>query len=275
MTNCDSITDDEPFPITGSGDDADWIEPIPPDGKLVDYEKVKEFLTATDADMLGWTLGQFLQPYRKSGQTFIPFNWMEIAPRSDWRGLLEKTWYSRNDVAEFDATTPARYLDYTTALSRLGGDVGVLLDAAGANDADPKLRDDLLAIDPFHAQPSKARIHRCIFLEEQVDRLAAQSGVKDVPVPVAVDDVASEKSPRTRETVINSLVKEAITALPLGPDGFPNPYDVFDWIGNYRFPNDYTVGESFIYRNKTGGLEKATPQSIVEVLRRLKDKAAR
>ena len=274
MTNCDSITDDEPFPITGSGDDAEWIEPIPPDGKLVGYEKVKEFLAATDADMLGWTLSQSLQPYRKSGQTFIPFNWMEITPRSDWRGLLEKTWYSRNDVVEFDATIPARYLDYTTTLNRLGGKESVLLEATGASDVNPKLRDDFLAIDPFHAKPSEATLHRCIFLEEQVDRLAAQSGVP-VPVPVPVDGVASEKPPRTRKTIVASWVEKAITVLPPGPDGFPNSYEVFEWIGKHHFPNDYTPGESFIYRNNSGGLEKATPQTIGEIMRRLRKKAVR
>ena len=119
MTDCNVSTpdDDEPFPITGSGDDAEWIEPIPPKRDLLTYAQARKEWKYDDATLAGLINASRISAFKEENGQLIPFNWLGMRADGNWRTQLPTLLLK--PVPDFELESETRYLDYPSALALL------------------------------------------------------------------------------------------------------------------------------------------------------------
>ena len=125
MTDCNVSTpdDDEPFQITGTGNDAEWLQPIPPRCDLLDYAQAKSTwkLTKDDdayANLAGWINSGRVLAYSQTADGYLSrLNWLEFREPDRWQDVIE--WLLFQPVPGFDPQQETRYLTYDAVISIL------------------------------------------------------------------------------------------------------------------------------------------------------------
>ena len=189
MTDCNVSTpdDDEPFPITGSGDDAEWIEPIPPKRDLLTYAQARNDWRCSDADLAGWINSGRVMAYSQTADGyFSPFNWLRFPATDSWQNEIR--WLLFNPVPDFELESEARYLDYADTIKLLKKH-DPKLDAAGflakgaigraeINRAEICTKGwpmpDLLAITLNSFELTPDNLPDCIYIRSQIQSLVAR-----------------------------------------------------------------------------------------------------
>lgn len=171
------IDDDEPFSLTGTGTDADWLLAIPPRRDLLTYAQARSDWKCSDADLAGLVNANRVDAYElKSGQ-LSPFQWTGMLPTGNWRTMLPTLLF--NPVPDFDPESETRYLDYPAAIALLKkrnpklDAVAMLEQETGA--ATGELNWSLLAIslnsEPLTVEPLTRSIYRVEQVQSLIDRI--------------------------------------------------------------------------------------------------------
>ena len=183
MTNRDSITDDEPFPITGSGDDADWIEPIPHRRDLLSYAQARKEWKYDDATLAGLINASRISAFKEENGQLLPFTWLGMLPIHKWRTQLPTLLLK--PVPDFELESETRYLDYPATLALLKKhnpklDAAAML-AQETGAATGELNWNLLAINLTEKKVAPDSLVDSIYILSQVQSLIDRIKVKKEP----------------------------------------------------------------------------------------------
>ena len=173
--------DDEPFPITGTGNDTDWLVSVPAKRDLLTYGQARSKWKFSDADLAGSIYSSRVSAFKPENGQLSPFNWFDLRG-DDWRTqLLTLMFYPTPD---FDPES-SRYMDYPTALALLKKHnpkldaVAMLVQETGA--ATGRLNWNLLAIKLTGKGFTPDDLPDCIYITSQVQTLIDRIKVKKEP----------------------------------------------------------------------------------------------
>ena len=170
--------DDEPFPLTGTGNDTDWLVSVPPRRDLLAYGQARSKWKCSDADLAGSIYSNRVSAFKLESGQLSPFNWFDLRG-DDWRTqLLTLMFYPTTD---FDPES-SRYLDYSSALALLKKHspefdaVAMLVQETGA--ATGGLNWNLLAIKLTGKGFTPDDLPDCLYIRSQVQTLIDRIKVK-------------------------------------------------------------------------------------------------
>ena len=212
--DCNTPDDDELFPITSTGDDADWRQPIPAKRDLLSYAQARKDWRCSDADLAGWIGCNKIDAYQPINGRLYRFSWLEFPVGGDWQARLVKLKYK----SASGMTDRTRYVSYAEAVAILkdaspGRDaVADLADAAGLTDNE--LQSDFLAISLTGEQLTAESLKRSLYIKEQVEDFARSAfGVRRVYKEkeiakmrldgISVDDIVALGVPKGQVTAVN------------------------------------------------------------------------